>query len=188
MAIILTPARPVTDDELLELARRNPGYQFERSAKGELIVTPTGGEAGRREQELSLQLGLWTKQNGKGIAFSPSTGFRLSDGSLLSPDASWVRRDRWEALTDEQRRGSAPLCPDTVFEIRSESDRLTEVQAKVAAYLTNGVRLAVIIDPPARTVEVYRAAGETQILRDARTISLDPQLPGCVLDPRPFFG
>src|SRR5207245_10043697 len=99
----------------------------------------------------------------------------------------WVSRDRWEALTDEQRRGFAPLCPDAAFEIRSEN-RLTELQAKVAAYLTNGVRLALIIDPQAHTVEVHRAAGETQILRDARTISLDPQLPGFVLDLRPFFG
>jgi Uma2 family endonuclease len=182
MAIILTPVRPVTDEELLELSRRNPGYQFERSAKGELVVTPTGGEAGRLEQELSLQLGVWTKRDGRGIAFSPSTGFRLPDGSLLSPDASWMQRDRWEALTAEERQGFAPVCPDAVFEIRSESDRLSDLQAKMAAYLRNGARLAVLIDPQGRTVEVYRPGAQARAFRDARTVTFEPELPGFALD------
>ena len=103
MAITLTLSHKVTDEELLELAERNPGYQFERNVRGELVVTPTGMESGRASGEVLVQLGLWNRKTQGGVVLDSSTGFRLPDGALLSPDASWVRRDRWDALTPEQR-------------------------------------------------------------------------------------
>ncbi|MBX6378593.1 MAG: Uma2 family endonuclease, partial [Clostridia bacterium] len=115
VAIKLDLARRVTDDELLELSERNPGYQFERTAEGRLVVTPTGGKSGRRSGAVFGQLFNWNARMGLGEAFDSSTGFRLPDGSLLSPDASWVRRERWEALTPEEQEGFVPLCPDAVF-------------------------------------------------------------------------
>ncbi len=187
MAVTITPVRPVTDDELLELSERNPGYQFERTAKGELIVTPTGIEGGRRSLELGRQLGNWAIRDGTGVAFDSSTGFRLPDGALLSPDASWVRRERWDALTPEQRRKFGPLCPDAVFEVRSESQSLAELRDKMRAYLANGTRLGVLIDPESRTVEVYRPGREPQIFTDPGTVTLGPELPGFVLDCGPIF-
>ncbi|HKV43352.1 MAG TPA: Uma2 family endonuclease [bacterium] len=102
MAIILTLTYPLTDEELLELSERNPGYQFERTAKGELIVTPTSGRSSHRETELGRQLGNWAQQTRRGVVFSPTAGFKLPDGSFFLPDAAWVRRDRWEALDPEQ--------------------------------------------------------------------------------------
>ena len=138
MAITLTLSHKITDDELLELAGRNPGYQFERNAKGELVVTPTGMESGRASGEVLVQLGLWNRKARGGVVLDSSTGFRLPDGALLSPDASWVRRDRWDALTPEQRKRFGPLCPDVVFEIRSESNTLVDLREKTRAYLTNG--------------------------------------------------
>ncbi|MDR7543688.1 MAG: Uma2 family endonuclease [Armatimonadota bacterium] len=109
MAISLRLARRPTDEEIFELARRNPGLQIERNAAGELIVTPTGGRAGRSEAALVRQLHNWATTEGRGIVFGPSTGFHLPDGSLLSPDASWLRLERWEALSPGQQEGSAAL-------------------------------------------------------------------------------
>ena len=181
MAFQLTLTRPVTDDELLEISERNPGFQFERDAHGVLIVTPTGSEAGRRELELGSQLHTWAKREGTGIAFGPSAGFRLPDGSIRSPDASWVRRDRWEALTRGEHSGFAPLCPDAVFEIASESDSALELRRKMAAYLDNGVHLGVLILPQSRTVELYRPGGIMSQPTFPHEVALDPELPGFVL-------
>jgi Uma2 family endonuclease len=187
MAISLRLAAPPDDHDILELSRRNPGFQFERSAAGELIVTPTSGEAGRRGAALTLQLGRWAEQAG-GVVFGPSTGFRLPDGSLLSPDASWMPQERWAALTPEQQDSFAPLCPDAVFEIASKSDSLERLRVKMRAYLANGARLAVLIDPQRRAVEVYLPDRDVQIIDDPRSVPLDVVLPGFVLDPAPIFG
>ncbi len=187
MAITFKLTKPVTDEELVENSRRNPGYQFERNATGEIIVTPTGGKSGWRELELGQQLAQWTKGPDRGLAFGPSTGFKLADGSLLCPDASWIRRDRWDALTEEEREGFPPLCPDVVFEIASRSDSLPALRAKMQAYLTNGARLAVLVVPEALAVELSRPGRETRALTDARTVALDPELPGFVLELAPLF-
>jgi Uma2 family endonuclease len=187
VAIILTMTRPITDEELLELARLNPGYQFERDARGEMIVTPTGGESGRRELRLSGQLDRWAERDSRGFAFSPSTLFILLDGSRFMPDGSWVLRERYEALTDAQRRGWVPLCPDAVFEIASPTNRAEELRAKLRAYLENGARVGVLIDPENRTVVLYRPGREPQLLTDPKTIGLDPELPGFLLELEPIF-
>ncbi len=191
MSISLKLAAPPSDDEVLELSLRNPGYQLERSAAGDLIVTLIGGETGRREVELGGQLSDWAKQHG-GVAFGPSTGFHLADGSLLSPDTSWLSEERWRALTRKEREGFPPLCPDAVFEIRPWSDELwedprAEMGAKMRAYITNGARLAVLIDPERRTVEVFAPNRPPEVLEKARAVSCDPVLRGFTLDLEPIF-
>jgi Uma2 family endonuclease len=187
VAVRLDLIRPVTDEELLQLSRRNPGYRFERSAEGRLIVTPAGGESGRRSLEVAGQLRDWNRSAQLGIVFDSSTGFRLPDGSLLSPDASWVRRDRWEALTREEREGFVPLCPDAAFEVRSPSDMLADPREKVQSYLANGARVAVLIDPYARAVEVYRPGREPERHERPDRVALGPELPGFVLELEPVF-
>lgn len=101
MALNLRLRIAPADEDILSLSRENPGYQFERTASGALVVTPTGSESGRRTAELLVQIGGWNRVHGTGVVFDSSTGFRLLDGSLLSPDASWVRRERWETLTTQ---------------------------------------------------------------------------------------
>jgi Uma2 family endonuclease len=187
MGVTFAPVRPVTDDELLKLSERNPGYQFERTARGELIVTPTGGRAGQRELELAKQLGIWTDQDRRGVAFSPSTMFVLPDGSRFMPDASWVQRDRYQRLTEKERQGWLPLCPDAAFEIASPSDHLPDLQNKIRTYVANGAKIAVLIDPDQRAVEVYRPGREPEIHRDPAAVALGPELPGFVLDLKPLF-
>jgi Uma2 family endonuclease len=179
--------RPVSDDELLALSERNPGYHFERSADGRLIVSPTGSRSGAREAELVGQLRDWNRKSGHGYVFSPSTGFSLSDGALFSPDASWVHGDRWEALTPEQREGFAPLCPDAVFEIRSRAQAVEELRAKIHSYIANGARIAVLIDPYRRAVEVYRPSSQPKVHEQAERVRLEPELADFELDLRPIF-
>lgn len=187
MAIKLDLIRHVTDEELLQLSERNPGYQFERSAEGRLIVTPNGSESGRRSGAVFGQLYAWNRQTRLGVVFDSSTGFRLPDGSLLSPDASWIRRERWEALAPDERQGFAPLCPDAVFEVRSPSNTLAELREKMRTYLANGSHLAVLIDPDTQTVEVYRPGKELERHEKPARVALDPELSGFALDLEPVF-
>jgi len=186
VAISLRLPAQLTDEDIRDLSTRNPGLEIEQAPSGELILTPTGAEAGRRIA-LGAQLYNWAIAQGMGLPFGPSMGFRLSDGSLQSPDASWVRRDRWAALTPAQREGFAPLCPDAVFEIRSRSDSLSDLREKMRVYLANAARLAVLIDPQRRAVEVYEPGRELQVREHAESLPLDPVLPGFTFDLRPIF-
>lgn len=187
MAISLKLPAPPSDEEILALSQRNPGYQFERTAAGELVVTPTGSAGARRDTVLVRQLDTWAEADGRGVAFGPSAGFRLPDGSLLSPDASWVGRERWEALSSAQQEDFAPLCPDAVFEILSATNALSSLRKKMRVYLANGAKLGVLIDPRARKVEVHTPAREPQILDSPESVSLGPVLPGFALDPKRIF-
>ena len=187
LAISLDLLRPVTDEELRQLSERNPGYRFERTAKGRILVTPTGGESGRRSAKVLFQLERWNEGRGLGVVFDSSTGFRLPDGSLLAPDAAWLSRRRWEALSREEREGFVPLCPEAVFEIRSSSDVYTDLREKMQAYLANGARLAVLIDPYREVVHVYRPGRDPEQHERADRVALDPELPGFVLELAPVF-
>lgn len=188
MAISLRLPTQLTDEEIMDLSARNEGLQIEQAPSGELILTPPASpDTGRREMVLLAQLHRWATEEGQGIVFSPSSGFRLPDGSLRSPDASWVRRERWLALTPTQREGFSPLCPDAVFEIRSHSDSLSDLREKMRMYLANGARLAVLVNPRSRTAEVYESGSSPRVHEQAETVPLGPVLPGFVLDLKPIF-
>jgi Uma2 family endonuclease len=164
VAISLRLLAPPSDGDILDLSQRNPGLQIERGADGALIVTPASGKGGRRELLLGRQLDEWAEADGRGLVFGPSTGFRLPDGSLLSPDAAWIRRERWASLTDEQQESYVPLCPDATFEVLSRNDSLPRLRAKMRAYLANGAMLAVLVDPQRRAVEIYEPDREPRTL------------------------
>jgi Uma2 family endonuclease len=187
VAISLKLAAPPTDEELLEISERNPGFQFERSAEGELLVTPGSSQTGRREVVLLMQLGRWAEARGGGVVFGPSAGFHLADGSVLSPDAAWMPKDRWIALTPEQQDSFAPICPDAVFEIASRTDSRRALRIKMRRYLTNGARLAVLIDPDRRVVEVYDPGADPRVTEARESVSLDPVLAGFALDLTQIF-
>jgi Uma2 family endonuclease len=149
-----------TPEQFAELCQANPEAVLELAADGSLILmTPTGGETGARNAELSFQIYTWARGNGTWKSFDSSTGFRLPDNSVLSPDASLVALDRWQDLTAEQRRGFAPICPDLVVELASPSDEgprgLTALRQKMAAYQRNGARLGWLLIPAERAVEIW---------------------------------
>ena len=169
--------------EFFEFCQRNRDLRIERSAAGDLsIMTPTGGDSGRRNFGLVKQLANWIDRDGTGIGFDSSTGFWLPNGALRSPDASWVRRERWDALTKQQQKEFVALAPDFVVELRSSSERLTDLRAKMQEYVDNGVRLAWLIDPTTRRVEIYRPGQQPVAMDNPTSVSAEPELAGFVLD------
>jgi Uma2 family endonuclease len=179
---------PLTDEQFFQLCQDNRDLKFERNANGDLIImTPTGGETGHRNIEIAYQVQAWSRQNNLGIAFDSSTGFRLPNGADRSPDAAWVARERWEALTAEQRTRFVPLCPDFIIELRSPSDSLVKLRRKMAEYRNNGTRLGLLIDRVSRSVEIYRPGQGVEILNNPATISGEDVLPGFVLMMEPIW-
>src|SRR5262249_5184031 len=146
-----------------------------------VIMPPTGSETGKSNIKISAQLEIWSERDGRGIAFDSSTGFRLPNTAMRSPDASWLFKSRWNALSAEERKKFAPLCPDFVIELRSESDVLRTLQDKMQEYLENGAQLGWLIDPLEHRVYAYRSGQPVEELDKPDSLSDDPLLPGFVL-------
>ena len=178
----------LTDEQFFRLCQKHRDLKFERTADGELIVmSPTGGITGDRNAELTFQLRAWSRQNELGKSFDSSTGFKLPNGADRSPDASWVRRDRWESLTAEQQERFIPLCPDFVVELMSPSDSLERSREKMVEYINNGAQLGWLINRKQRLVEIYRPGLSLEALEAPATIMGDEVLPGFVLDLKPIW-
>lgn len=194
-AIYTAADRPVTQgkrdgesqaytlDDLKTLALNYPDLRMELTREGELIIMPpTLRKTGRKNVKLSARLENWSDASGLGDTFDSSTLFLLPDGSVLSPDACWVEKSRWDALSEEDQDEMAVLCPDFVAELRSKSDRLSAVQRKMREWMANGARLGWLIDPQSSRVEIYRPGQEVEILDAPTTLSGEDVLPGFVLD------
>ncbi|MDF0553474.1 Uma2 family endonuclease [Kamptonema sp. UHCC 0994] len=173
----------LTDEQFLQLCQNNRELKFERTQSGELIIMPpTGGTTSDRNSDLNFQLRSWNRQHNLGKVFDSSGGFKLPNGADRSPDASWVRIERWEALTSEEKDKFLPLCPDFVIELRSPSDSLQTLRSKMQEYIDNGARLGWLIDPKRRVIEIYRPDRDVEILSSPSTVSGEDVLPGFVLD------
>jgi Uma2 family endonuclease len=188
LVLQLQPTLQLSDEQFFELAQLNRDLRMERTARGELILAlPTGGKTGERNSEITMQLALWAKRDGRGITFDSSTGFKLPNGAVRSPDASWVAKARLAELSDEQKQKFPPLCPDFVIELRSPTDRLSVLREKMQEYLDNGAQLGLLLDPEQRRVYVYRAGAEVEELTGPETVSAEPVLPGFALDLREIW-
>ncbi len=153
----LDPVIHLTDEQFYQLCTDNRDLNLELTATGQLIILPgSGGEKGIQEANLIANLGLWNYQTKLGIVFSSSTIFRLPNGAKRSPDVAWIKVERWEALTEEEREKFPPLTPDFIIELRSKSDRLKTLQEKCTEYIDNGLRLGWLINPQDKQVEIYR--------------------------------
>lgn len=183
VVVNLNPPFELTDEAFEQLCQGNPDAKFERTATGELVImSPVGGEGGKREAELIIDLGLWNRQTNLGVIFSSSAGFKLPNGANRSPDGAWIKQERWDVLTPDQKRRFPPIAPDFVMELRSESDDLETLRIKMREYMDNGVQLGWLINPVDRQVEVYRQGRSTEILDAPKTLSGEDVLPGFVLD------
>lgn len=151
-------------------------------------MAPTGGESGKRNADLTTDLNIWNRQTKLGIVFDSSTGFKLPNGAERSPDTSWVKLDRWNTLSSEQRQKFVPLCPDFAIELRSETDSIKTLREKMREYLDNGLRLGWLIDPKTQSVEIYRPGQGVETLKSPSTLSEEDVLPGFVLNLQLFFG
>jgi Uma2 family endonuclease len=183
LTVSLKSVIDMTDDQFFQLCQNNRELRFERNANGELIImSPAGGETGNRNGRVNQQLFNWTDADGTGIAFDSSTGFKLPNGADRSPDASWIKLERWDALSDEEKRKFPPICPDFVIELLSPSDSLKTTQEKMKEYIDNGVHLGILINRKSRQVEIYRPGKEVEVLDSPATVSGEDVLKGFVLN------
>jgi Uma2 family endonuclease len=168
----------LTDEQFYQLCQKNSDLQFERTATGELIIMPpVGGESGNREAEFIIDLGIWNRQTKLGYTFSSSTIFKLPNGGDRSPDAAWIKKERWEALTPEQKRKFPPIAPDFVIELRSVTDSLETLRQKMQEYMNAGVKMGWLINPQQQQVEIYRLGKDVE-LRNLPTELGEEMLPG----------
>ncbi len=200
MAAILAPSQlappssseapePVTAAQFERLSAAYPDLRIELTAEGELVIMPpTFGESGRRNFKITTRLGVWAEADGTGEGFDSNTGFVLTNGATRAPDAAWVAKARWEALPLTVREQEfVPLAPDFVVELRSNTDRLSTLQAKMREYLDNGVRLGWLLNPRDKTAEIYRIGRDVEVLSDPASLSGEDVLPGFTLDLAPIW-
>lgn len=168
----------LTEEQFYRLCQTNETWKLERNAQGELLIMPpVGGKSGKREADLITDVTNWNRQIDLGEVFSSSTIFSLPNGGYRSPDVAWIKRERWEALTEEEQEKFPPLCPDFVIELRSRTDSLKELQEKMQEYLSSGLRLGWLINPQNQQVEIYRQNQEVEVMDLPATLSGENVLP-----------
>ena len=173
----------LSDEQFYQLCYSNDEWRLEQTAQGELIIMPPiGAISGNRESDLNGFVWLWNRQTKLGKVFSSSTIFTLPNGAKRSPDVAWIAKERWDALPLEEQEKFAKICPDFVIELRSRTDSLTQLQAKMEEYLVNGVRLGWLIDPMSQQVAIYRQNQAVEIISLPTTLSGENVLPGFTLE------
>ncbi|MGK7881579.1 MAG: Uma2 family endonuclease [Crocosphaera sp.] len=174
----LKPLINLTSEDFYQLCQINRDIPLELSRNGELIImSPVGGESGNQEASLITDVSIWNRQNKLGFVFSSSTIFDLPNGGKRSPDVAWIKKERWESLTLQQRQKFPPICPDFVIELRSPSDRLKPLQDKMQEYLDAGLRLGWLINPQDNNVEIYRPNQSVEVLSLPVSLSGEDVLP-----------
>ena len=173
----------LSDEQFYQLCHNNDEWRLEQTAQGELIIMPPiGAISGNRESDLNGFVWLWNRQTKLGKVFSSSTIFTLPNGAKRSPDVAWIAKERWDALPLEEQEKFAKICPDFVIELRSRTDSLTQLQAKMEEYLANGVRLGWLIDPMSQQVAIYRPNQAVEIISLPTTLSGENVLPEFTLE------
>ncbi len=181
--LVVPPGFRVSDHGFLRLCRANPDLRLERNASGELIVMPPAApDSGHRNAGITAQLWNWNQKAGLGVDFDSSAGFTLPNAAIRGPDASWMTRDRWDALPKQEREKFSHICPDFVVELRSKNDDMSTLRKKLEEYIAQGIRLGWLIDPKGGTVEIYRPGQPVEVLERPATLSGEDVLPGFMLD------
>ncbi|WP_250122224.1 Uma2 family endonuclease [Chroococcidiopsis sp. CCMEE 29] len=183
VTVNLNPVIQLTDDQFYQLCRANPDVKFERNAKGALIIMPpTGGETGNLNVEIATEFVLWNRQTQLGKVFDSSTCFKLPNGADRSPNVSWLKQDRWDTLTPEQKAQFPPIAPDFVLELMSPTDSLMTTKNKMQEYMENGVRLGWLINPNTHSAEIYRQGQSVEFLQSPIKLLGEDILPGFALN------
>lgn len=174
----------MTDKAFYEFCQRNKDFRFEMDKRGNLIIMPpTFLETSNKNSEINLQLRVWAKKDNTGIAFESDGMFVLPNGAKRAPDAFWILKERYFALSKEEREEQfAHICPDFVIELRSKTDRLKTLQAKMREYIDNGARLGWLIDTAEKKVHIYHADKTVEILHNPTKVSGENVLSGFELD------
>jgi Uma2 family endonuclease len=179
----LRPGLRLSDAAFRKLYRANPDLWLERSAEGELIVMPPAGpDSSRRDVGLTTQLSIWNSATQLGGVFDGTVGFTLPNTAIRGPDASWIAKERWDHVSERDRRKFTAIVPDFVVELQSWSDELPPLRKKMLEYIDQVARLGWLIDPKQTMVEIYRPDRPVEILERPATLSGEDVLPGFVLN------
>lgn len=179
---LIRPAQRMTEEQFMAFSDGNRPFQMELEANGDVrIISPTGSDSSAKNSEISGELYLWNRELGGGVVLDSSGGVSLPDGSLRAADAAWISRRKWDALPADRRKRYAPVCPEFVVELRSPSDSLLDVEAKLEMWVRNGVELGWLLDPDARTVTIYRADREPERLDNVSQVAGEGPVAGFVL-------
>jgi len=180
--VLIRPAVPLTDEELIRFSEVNKPHRFERNRDGEIVMmSPVGGIGATHEAFVAASLYQWNDTAKSGVVFMANAGFNLPDGSCLSPDAAWVSLARWNALTPEEQAGFPPLCPEFLIEVRSRSDSRRRMEEKMHLWLENGAQLAWLVDPIDATVTVYSPGQAAHTLERPVIVEAGEPVAGFVL-------
>ncbi len=178
----------LTDTQLENLCKNHPDLKFELNKEGDLIIVPpTSPEAGWKNSELITDVNIWSRLDKTGKVFDSTTMFTLPNGAKRSPDVSWMKKERWDKLSDLEKKSFSKIVPDFVIELRSPTDNLKPIQNKMVEYIKNGVRLGWLIDPNEKKVHIYRANGEIEVLENPELVSGEDVLRGFALDVSPIW-
>ncbi|MEO1068474.1 MAG: Uma2 family endonuclease [Cyanobacteria bacterium J06638_6] len=188
MTLTLPATLRVTPDQFWQICQANPNEVLELSAGGEIeAMSPTGWQSGKRNADITFSLRNWVRQAGQGAAFDSSTGFRLPNGAVRSPDAAWISSEKLATVDPSAPDQFFPGCPDFVIELASASDDLTQLRAKMAEYIDNGAELGWLIVPRLRQTEIYTPGQAVVVLNGAPQITAPELLPGFVLETTDIF-
>ncbi len=183
ITLYLPPSIQITDDQFFEICQINELIKIERNVDGSLILKPLlGGINSNINAGLTAQLANWNDDKSQGVVFGSDVGFILPNGAIRSPSAAWMKLERWDALTEEEKEKFPPICPDFLIELMSPSDSFKTTQEKMQEYIDNGVRLGILINRKSRQVEIYRPGKEVEVLDSPDTVSGEDVLKGFVLN------
>lgn len=189
ITVNFSPTIELTDEQFYHICRSNTDVKFERNPTGELIILPpTGGETGKHNAEMLIDLGIWNRQTKLGVLFDSSTCFKLPNGADRSPDIAWIRQDRWDGLTVEEKEKFPAIAPDFTVELMSPSDNLKDLRSKMREYIDNQVKLGWLINRQTRQVEIYRLGQAVEILECPAQLSGENILPGLMLNLQALWG
>ena len=181
--VVWPPSFRVSERGFEMLCHANPQLRLEREANGKVVImAPAGSDGSSRNLSIGAQLWIWNEQTGLGQAFDSSAGFTLPNTAVRGPDATWISKERWDALPEDDKERFAHICPDFVVELRSPRDSMPELRPKMEEYVAQGIRLGWLIDPKSGVVEISRPGRPVEVLEKPFTLSGEDVLPGFVLN------
>jgi Uma2 family endonuclease len=178
----------MTEEQFFKFCQENDSIRFERNTNGEIIImAPTGSDTSWFNSNLNRVLSNWNHDTKLGFVFESNAGFTLPNNAVRSPDAAFISKQKWLALSQDDRKKFAHVCPDFVIELLSESDNPKALQDKMKEWIDNGCRLAWMINPQKKETLIYRDNGEVEIRSFALLLEGENVLPGFKVDLKEIF-
>ena len=178
----------MTEEQYFKFCQENHLIKLERNVNGEIIImAPAGSESALFNSNIATELGIWNKEHKLGFTFDSNAGFTLPNNAVRSPDAAFIKKEKWLIVSIEDRKKFAHVCPDFVVELLSPSDNLIELEEKMMEWISNGCLLGWLIDPKERKTIVFRKDSSREVKDFNQLLDGEDVLPGFSLDLESIF-